>query len=129
MGKDAFVDIGLLIEILTRLALGLGIGFAIGMTGIGSGVIAMPYLLYGVGLSPVCAVGTGLLYSTLTKAYGVYVHFRLRTIRKRTAFYIILGGVPVFNLPFSKPCLTRHSVIPLAGFSPALPDPIFFKPI
>ncbi|MFC1718782.1 sulfite exporter TauE/SafE family protein [Candidatus Poribacteria bacterium] len=88
------MDVGLLTDILTRLILGLGVGFAIGMTGIGSGVIAMPYLLYGVGLSPVSAVGTGLLYSTLTKVYGTYVHFRLRTIRKRTAFYIILGGAP-----------------------------------
>ncbi len=88
------MDVGLLTDILTRLVLGLGIGFAIGMTGIGSGVIAMPYLLYGVGLSPVSAIGTGLLYSTLTKVYGTYVHFKLRTIRKRTAFYIILGGAP-----------------------------------
>ena len=88
------MDVGLLTDTLNRLILGLGVGFAIGMTGIGAGVLVIPYLLYVVDLPPVSAVGTALLYSTLTKAYGVYEHFKLRTIRKRTAFYIILGGVP-----------------------------------
>lgn len=88
------MDIGLLISILTRLALGLGIGFAIGMTGIGAGVLVIPSLIYIIGLSPVSAVGTGLLYSTLARVHGVYEHLRLRTVRKRTAFYIALGGVP-----------------------------------
>lgn len=88
------MDIGLLFEILTRLVLGLGIGFAIGMTGIGAGVLIMPSLLYIIGLSPVTAIGTGLLYAMLAKIYGVYEHLKLRTVRKRTAFYIALGSVP-----------------------------------
>lgn len=88
------MDVGLLTDTLTRLILGLGIGFAVGMTGIGAGILVIPSLLHIVGLPSVSAVGTGLLYSMLTKSYGAYTHFRLRTIRKRTAFYIILGGAP-----------------------------------
>jgi len=88
------VDIGSLFEILTRLVLGLGIGLVMGMTGIGAGVLVMPSLLYIVGLPPVTAIGTGLLYAMLARIYGVYEHLRLGTVRKRTAFYIALGSVP-----------------------------------
>ena len=88
------MDIGSLFEILTRLVLGLGIGFVMGMTGIGAGVLVIPSLLYIVGLSPVTAIGTGLLYAMLARIYGVYEHLRLHTVRKRTALYIALGSVP-----------------------------------
>jgi uncharacterized membrane protein YfcA len=88
------LDFGSIADVLTRLVLGFGIGFIIGMTGIGAGVLLLPSLIYIIGLSPVYAVGTGLLYATLARAYGVYEHLRLHTVRKRTAFYIILGGVP-----------------------------------
>lgn len=64
------------------------------MTGIGGGVLVMPSLIYILGFSPVSAVGTGLLYSMLARVYAIYEHLRLRTVRKRTAFYIGLGGVP-----------------------------------
>ena len=88
------MDIGSLADVLTRLILGLGIGFINGMTGIGSGVLVVPSLIRFVGLSAVSAVGTGLLYSTLARSYAVYEHLKLGTIRKRTAFYVILGGIP-----------------------------------
>jgi uncharacterized membrane protein YfcA len=88
------VDAGLLISILIRLALGLGIGFITGMTGIGAAVLVVPSLIYAVGLPAVNAVGTGALYATLARSYASYEHLRLRTVRKRTAFYIALGGVP-----------------------------------
>ncbi len=88
------MDIGSLADVLTHLILGLGIGFINGMTGIGSGVLLMPALIYVVGLSAIGAVGTGLLYSMLARSYAVYEHLKLRTVRKRTAFYIILGGIP-----------------------------------
>ncbi len=90
------MDIGLLVNVLTLrlLLLGLGIGFVIGMTGIGA-VLVMPSLIYIVGLTPVStAVGTGLLYATLTRAYSVCEHLRLLTVRKQIALYIVLGGVP-----------------------------------
>jgi len=88
------VDIGSLFEILIRLLLGVGIGFTIGMTGIGAGVLVMPSLIYIVGISPVTAIGTGLLYAMLSRIFGVCEHLRLKTVRKRTALYIALGGVP-----------------------------------
>jgi len=88
------VGIGLLTSVLTRLLLGLGIGFTTGMTGMGAAVLVVPSLIYVVGLPAVNAVGTGALYATLARSYASYEHLRLRTVRKRTAFYIALGGVP-----------------------------------
>jgi len=88
------VDFSLFFNLLKQLALGIGIGFTIGLTGIGAGVLVVPSLIYIIGLSPVNAVGTGLLYSMLSRIYAISEHSRLGTIRKRTAFYIILGGVP-----------------------------------
>lgn len=88
------MEIALFTDIMIRLTLGFGIGFTIGMTGIGAGILVVPSLLYIVGLPAVSAVGTGLVYSVLVKSYGAYEHFKLRTIRKRTAFYIVVGGAP-----------------------------------
>jgi uncharacterized membrane protein YfcA len=47
---------------------GFGIGFLVGMTGVGAGALTTPLLITGVGLSPVVAVGTDLLFAALTKA-------------------------------------------------------------
>lgn len=88
------MEIALFTDIMILLTLGFGIGFTIGMTGIGAGILVVPSLLYIVGLPTVSAVGTGLVYSVLVKSYGAYEHFKLQTIRKRTAFYIVVGGVP-----------------------------------
>lgn len=87
------MDTALLTSILTRLALGLGIGFTTGMTGMGAAVLVVPSLI-ALGLPAVNAVGTGAFYSMLARVHATYEHLRLRTVRKRTAFYIILGGVP-----------------------------------
>ncbi|MBD3183967.1 TSUP family transporter [Candidatus Poribacteria bacterium] len=91
------MDFGSFTDIIIRLGLGFGIGITIGLTGIGI-VLVMPSLLYILNLSPVAAVGTGLLYSVLTRSIGAFEHFRLGTVRKRTALYIIIGGVPAVIL-------------------------------
>ncbi len=87
-----------LVAVLTQLLLGLGIGFAIGLTGIGGGVLVVPVLTQVVGLDPVRAVGTGFLYALLARAYAIVEHLRLRTVRKRTALYFILGSAPAVAL-------------------------------
>lgn len=80
--------------LLIQFAMGLVIGFATGLTGMGAAVLVVPVLIYAIGLSPVMAVGTGLLYSMLTRAYASFEHLCLLTVRKRTSLYIILGSIP-----------------------------------
>lgn len=79
---------------LNRLILGLGIGFATGLTGMGAAVLVVPILIFIVNLSSVSAIGTGMLYSVIARAYASYIHIKLGTVLKSIAFYISLGSIP-----------------------------------
>jgi uncharacterized membrane protein YfcA len=70
------------------------IGVVIGLTGIGGGALIQPALVYIVGLTPVEAVGTGLLYATITKIGGVFGHYMRKTIRTRRVLLFLAGSVP-----------------------------------
>jgi len=70
------------------------IGVAIGLTGIGGGALIQPSLCYILGLPPVVAVGTGLLYATITKIGGVFGHYQQQTIRVRRTLLFLAGSVP-----------------------------------
>jgi uncharacterized protein len=66
--------------------LGFGLGMASGLMGIGGGVLFMPILLYGIGLSVRNAAGTGILLLFVTVAVGTieqsfqgYVSLKLAT--------------------------------------------------
>ncbi len=82
------------VSLVERLLLGLGIGFATGLTGMGAAVLVVPTLIFVINLSSVSAIGTGMLYSVLARAYASYVHIRLGTVLKNIAFYISLGSIP-----------------------------------
>lgn len=73
---------------------GFGIGFLVGMTGVGAGALTSPLLITGVGLSPVVAVGTDLLFAALTKASAAWRHHRLFNID-----YSVLGWLAAGSLP------------------------------
>lgn len=79
---------------LIRLALGAGIGFCIGLTGIGGGVLVLPSLTLVLGLPASVAVGTASLYACLTKSYATYEHFKLKTIDVQISLLLLLGAVP-----------------------------------
>src|SRR6185436_5456654 len=54
------------------VAVGWLIGFLIGMTGVGAGSLTTPMLISGFGLPPVVAVGTDLLFASITKATAAW---------------------------------------------------------
>ena len=60
-------------NILLPLA-GFGVGVIVGMTGVGGGALMTPALIFGLGVTPVVAVGTDLVFAGLTKSIGVYAH-------------------------------------------------------
>jgi hypothetical protein len=53
---------------------GFAIGMLVGMTGVGGGSLMTPLLVLVFGVQPSVAVGTDLLYASLTKASGTVVH-------------------------------------------------------
>ena len=59
---------------------GFAVGFLVGMTGVGGGSLMTPLLILLFHVHPTTAVGTDLLYASITKTGGSLVHGFNRTI-------------------------------------------------
>jgi len=70
------------------------IGFLIGMTGVGAGSVTTPMLIYWFGLPPAVAVGTDLLFASITKATAAWRHQRLANIDWRILRWLAAGSIP-----------------------------------
>ncbi len=69
------------------------VGLAVGLTGIGGGSLMTPLLL-AFGFPLHIAVGTDLLYATLTKAGGVVAHTRIKSVRWDLVWRMAAGSLP-----------------------------------
>lgn len=97
---------------------GLGVGIVVGLTGVGGGSLMTPLLVLLFGITPATAVGTDLLYASITKAGGVAVHGIKKTIDWKIVGWLAAGSVPasllvVVYLTFSR----TTGATPDAGFS------------
>lgn len=72
---------------------GLAIGTLVGLTGVGGGSLMTPLLVY-MGLDPMVAIGTDLLYSLPTKLFGWFLHSRQQTVRLDVFKPLCIGGIP-----------------------------------
>ena len=79
------------------LGLGLLVGFLVGLTGVGGGALMTPSLIF-LGVEPLTAVGTDLLYATVTRVFGVFFHGRKGRIRYDIALRLFAGSVPAIIL-------------------------------
>lgn len=73
---------------------GLGVGFLVGLTGVGGGALMTPLLIFVYGVPSAIAVGTDLLFAAVTKAGGVWSHNRRGNIEWRIMGLLALGSVP-----------------------------------
>ncbi|MBO9499451.1 MAG: sulfite exporter TauE/SafE family protein [Novosphingobium sp.] len=73
---------------------GLLVGFLVGMTGVGGGALMTPVLVLLFGVSPQTAVGTDLLYASITKIVGSAVHGWRDTVEWPIVRRLALGSVP-----------------------------------
>jgi uncharacterized membrane protein YfcA len=73
---------------------GFVVGFIVGMTGVGAGALMTPLLVLVFGISPAIAVGTDLLYASLTKCAGAWVHTRRGRVDWRVVSWLAAGSVP-----------------------------------
>ncbi len=73
---------------------GLFVGIMVGLTGVGGGSLMTPILIFGFGLPPVTAVGTDLLFATVTKAGGIWSHWRQAHIRWPLVRWLLIGSLP-----------------------------------
>jgi hypothetical protein len=75
-------------------AAGLGVGFIVGLTGVGGGALMTPLLVLFFGIAPSVAVGTDLLYASITKTAGVWVHGRRGSVDWKITGLLALGSLP-----------------------------------
>jgi uncharacterized membrane protein YfcA len=76
------------------MALGAFVGMLVGLTGMGGASLMTPLLVLVVGVRPVLAVGTDLVYSFVSKVAGTAVHARQQTVDWRTALRVASGSIP-----------------------------------
>lgn len=81
---------------LLALASGMLIGLSLGLIGGGGSILAVPLLLYVVGVaSPHVAIGTGALAVAANAAMSLALHARARTVKWPCA--IVFAGAGVFG--------------------------------
>ncbi len=73
---------------------GLVIGFLVGLTGVGGGSLMTPYLVVGMGLPAPTAIGTDMVFATVTKFTGSLQHYRQRSVNLEVAVFLGLGSIP-----------------------------------
>ncbi|HTH07388.1 MAG TPA: sulfite exporter TauE/SafE family protein [Ilumatobacteraceae bacterium] len=76
------------------VAAGLLAGLAIGLTGMGGGVVLTPIMVVGLGVPANVAVGNDLIVSLLVKPIGARVHGKAGTVRRDIVRCLVIGSVP-----------------------------------
>jgi hypothetical protein len=76
------------------VGLGLGLGFLIGLTGVGGGALVAPALYALLGLGYADSVEVSLLFSIFTKIFGAIEHMRQGTVLWRITVLYGLTGIP-----------------------------------
>ncbi len=76
------------------IVFGFGVGFLVGLTGMGGGSLMTPLLILVFGIKPVTAIGTDIFYAAITKMVGAWRHLKLKTVKLDLVLWMALGSVP-----------------------------------
>ena len=77
---------------------GLLVGAIVGLTGVGGGALMTPILVMLFGVAPTTAVGTDLLYASVTKTAGTAVHQSHGTVDWQVVRRLACGSLPAAAL-------------------------------
>ncbi len=80
--------------LLLKAVIGVVVGVLVGLTGLGSGVLLLPVLIFGLGIPPIVAVGSDAAFSALTKLGAGFLHLRQHTVNWRLVRWLALGSIP-----------------------------------
>lgn len=75
------------------VCLGMVVGLALGLTGGGGSIFAVPLLIYGLGLAPREAIDTSLVAVASTAAFGAIGALRAHMIEYRAGLVFAAGGL------------------------------------
>lgn len=73
---------------------GLVVGFLVGLTGVGGGSLMTPILLLIFHIKPAVAVGTDLLFASVTKSVGIFAHGKMGNIDWHMVRLLAFGSIP-----------------------------------
>jgi uncharacterized membrane protein YfcA len=73
---------------------GLGVGFVVGLTGMGGGALMTPVLVLVFGVQPLAAVSSDLMASLVMKPFGAGVHLKRGTVNLDLVRWLVIGSVP-----------------------------------
>ena len=73
---------------------GFIVGLLVGLTGVGGGSLMTPLLVLIFKFPTAIAIGTDLLYASITKSAGVFTHSRLGNIEWSIVRNLMLGSIP-----------------------------------
>ncbi|MDB5799527.1 MAG: hypothetical protein JWL63_466 [Rhodocyclales bacterium] len=77
---------------------GFAVGTIVGLTGVGGGSLMTPLLVLLFGVNPSVAVGTDLLYASITKAGGTLAHSLKGTVDWQITRTLATGSLPAAAL-------------------------------
>ncbi|HEB26716.1 MAG TPA: sulfite exporter TauE/SafE family protein, partial [Porticoccus sp.] len=82
-----------MLDFLLYVMSGACVGLVIGLTGVGGGSLMTPLLIM-FGIPYNVAIGTDLLYASITKSSGVIAHSRQNSVQWRLVGYLAAGSIP-----------------------------------
>jgi uncharacterized membrane protein YfcA len=93
-GFEFMFDLNWAASFLPLVGAGFVVGFLVGLTGVGGGALMTPLLISNFGVSPHLAVGTDLLYASITKTAGGWRHHVERHVEWPIVLRLAMGSVP-----------------------------------
>jgi uncharacterized membrane protein YfcA len=73
---------------------GFAVGLLVGLTGVGGGSLMTPILMLFFNVKAAVAVGTDLLYASITKTAGIFAHGKLGNIDWKMVSQLAYGSIP-----------------------------------
>lgn len=73
---------------------GFVVGLLVGLTGVGGGSLMTPILMIFFNVKAIVAVGTDLLYASITKSVGIFAHGKLGNIDWKIVCLLAYGSIP-----------------------------------
>jgi hypothetical protein len=88
------VDFSSAAHLLPLVAAGFGVGLLVGLTGVGGGALMTPLLISSFGVPAQVAVGTDLLYASITKTAGGWRHHVADHVDWPVVLRLAAGSLP-----------------------------------
>ena len=76
------------------ISAGFVVGLLVGLTGVGGGSLMTPILMLFFNVKAIVAVGTDLLYASITKSVGIFAHGKLGNIDWKIVRQLAYGSIP-----------------------------------